>query len=207
MVEQRTENPRVGGSIPPLGTIFFRAPSHKRQTSKLAPKLPLQEECLRKILGGVEVQNCVTAFSVALDNLLAEFHSHLRYPSARLWCTGEVRFRHRGAEKTPTAIPWRAAVPTAPHPGRFRERCRPGLHLTWHVKWSLHKDRATPGAPLLKFCSILCHGFTYPQPVMSQVIRASAKFALSISVKFYGLKPGGNGYRSSINPLIYFTAR
>ena len=22
-VEQRTENPRVGGSIPPLGTIFF----------------------------------------------------------------------------------------------------------------------------------------------------------------------------------------
>ena len=23
LVEQRTENPRVGGSIPPLGTIFF----------------------------------------------------------------------------------------------------------------------------------------------------------------------------------------
>ena len=23
MVEQRTENPRVGGSIPPLGTIYF----------------------------------------------------------------------------------------------------------------------------------------------------------------------------------------
>ena len=24
LVEQRTENPRVGGSIPPLGTTFFR---------------------------------------------------------------------------------------------------------------------------------------------------------------------------------------
>jgi hypothetical protein len=24
LVEQRTENPRVGGSIPPLGTIFFK---------------------------------------------------------------------------------------------------------------------------------------------------------------------------------------
>jgi hypothetical protein len=23
LVEQRTENPRVGGSIPPLGTIYF----------------------------------------------------------------------------------------------------------------------------------------------------------------------------------------
>ena len=23
LVEQRTENPRVGGSIPPLGTIFY----------------------------------------------------------------------------------------------------------------------------------------------------------------------------------------
>ena len=26
MVEQRTENPRVGGSIPPLGTIFLFLP-------------------------------------------------------------------------------------------------------------------------------------------------------------------------------------
>jgi hypothetical protein len=25
LVEQRTENPRVGGSIPPLGTIFFKS--------------------------------------------------------------------------------------------------------------------------------------------------------------------------------------
>ncbi len=24
LVEQRTENPRVGGSIPPLGTTFFK---------------------------------------------------------------------------------------------------------------------------------------------------------------------------------------
>ena len=40
--------------------------------------LTFQEECLRKILGGVEVQNRVAAFSVALENLLAEFHSRLR---------------------------------------------------------------------------------------------------------------------------------
>ena len=26
LVEQRTENPRVGGSIPPLGTIFLQEP-------------------------------------------------------------------------------------------------------------------------------------------------------------------------------------
>ena len=26
LVEQRTENPRVGGSIPPLGTIFLKLP-------------------------------------------------------------------------------------------------------------------------------------------------------------------------------------
>ena len=31
MVEQRTENPRVGGSIPPLGTIFRR---YRPETSK-----------------------------------------------------------------------------------------------------------------------------------------------------------------------------
>jgi hypothetical protein len=27
LVEQRTENPRVGGSIPPLATIFFKSPA------------------------------------------------------------------------------------------------------------------------------------------------------------------------------------
>lgn len=30
-VEQRTENPRVGGSIPPLGTIFIFPPEIKNQ--------------------------------------------------------------------------------------------------------------------------------------------------------------------------------
>jgi hypothetical protein len=40
LVEQRTENPRVGGSIPPLATIFFK-------------DLRLFREILKKPLRGI----------------------------------------------------------------------------------------------------------------------------------------------------------
>jgi hypothetical protein len=37
MVEQRTENPRVGGSIPPLTTTFFAPKCHKREGEDWVP--------------------------------------------------------------------------------------------------------------------------------------------------------------------------
>ena len=55
LVEQGTENPRVDGSIPPLGTIFISGPSplwHKR-SSALALPSPNNEKTTRcRVLHG-----------------------------------------------------------------------------------------------------------------------------------------------------------
>jgi hypothetical protein len=41
LVEQRTENPRVGGSIPPLGTIIFISKSMPPILKNLLEKEPI----------------------------------------------------------------------------------------------------------------------------------------------------------------------
>ena len=55
LVEQRTENPRVGGSIPPLGTIFL----HKNND------LFSDTRCFRSV-SNVDVQDLSKAFDCAV---------------------------------------------------------------------------------------------------------------------------------------------
>ena len=54
-VEQRTENPRVGGSIPPLGTIYFFFVPHQPKLGSLSFRL--NQAVVLKLKGSVTFSN------------------------------------------------------------------------------------------------------------------------------------------------------
>ena len=63
-VEQRTENPRVGGSIPPRGTNYFRLIGKCAGVAQLAEQLT----CNQQVVGSIPITSSIKGFMVFLKN-------------------------------------------------------------------------------------------------------------------------------------------
>ena len=83
LVEQRTENPRVGGSIPSLGIIFCRCSSvAERQPSKLAMRVRFPSPAVYRsffiwLKSITDYMLIFGAFDIALKGLLFNLNSGL----------------------------------------------------------------------------------------------------------------------------------
>jgi hypothetical protein len=170
----------------------------RKGKSGVSPRLRVPRFPCAKLLRGMEVQNRIAAFSIALENLLAEFHAHLLVRAPGRGAQAKGSFAIKPQKKRQGQILGARQFQSRAILGDFANLADQVFIKRGMGNRSLHKDSAPPGAPLLKFNRILCHGFTYPQPVMPQVKRASVKLALSIPVKLLELMTGGKWPRPAI---------